>query len=113
MSFYLAINNVQTNISVHTAKNIFEYFKGLSDRELPLDNEGMLLRWTKEIQMKTCKIPLDIIFVNSKGVIKDLYQDVLPKSKNRFSLFGIHCFELPTGTIANFNLKKGDVLSLK
>jgi len=113
MSFYLKINGIPTNISIHKAKNIVECFKGLSGRETPLCDEGLLLKWTKEIQMKTCKIPLDIIFVNNKGLIKDLYQNVLPKSKNRYSFLGIHCFELPVGTISAFNLKRGDTLSLK
>jgi uncharacterized membrane protein (UPF0127 family) len=108
----LFINDQKTPITISTTTNFKEWIKGLSDETSPLVCKGILLKYCKEIQMRTCSIPLDIVFVNRRGFVVKLHKNVQPKASNRFSWRAWHCFELPVGTIDQYDLKAGSKLQL-
>ena len=108
----LFINDQTTPIIISTASNFNEWIKGLSDESSPLVDKGILLKYCKEIQMRTCSIPLDIVFVDRHGFVVKLHKNVQPKAPNRFSWRAWHCFELPVGTIDQYKLIAGSKLEL-
>ena len=66
------------DLNCETAKNIFQKTKGLMYRKNLAENRGMLfpfyLPWIRTFWMKNVKIPLDIIFVNRKNRIIQIYE---------------------------------------
>ncbi len=112
MSKLLAINGFKSPIGIHVTKNLKEWFVGLSNETTPLNNKGLLLKFCNQIQMKTCQIPLDVVFVKSNGVVVSVYRNVLPKSSNIGALNALHCYELPTGTIDQYSISVGSKLNL-
>ena len=107
---YLYINNIVTDILIKDCKNYQSWKNGLSDESENIDGWGLRFNHCHEIQMKTCFISLDVVFINKKGkVIK--CKTLNTGDKNYFSLFGSICLELPIGTINKYEIKKNDILS--
>ncbi|GIR62444.1 MAG: hypothetical protein CM15mP67_05470 [Alphaproteobacteria bacterium] len=70
---------------VELAKNEYERQKGLQCKKNLKKNEGMFFIWSDEdyrnFWMKNTVIPLDLIFINSKFRIVDIYFDARPFSE--------------------------------
>ena len=104
---------------VELAKNENEKKKGLQCKKYLKQNEGMLFIWSDEdyrnFWMKNTAIPLDLIFINSKFEIVDIYFNATPfskksiKSQNRAKFV----LELNSGVFKNKGFNVGDKIMLK
>lgn len=112
MGKFLVVGGVKTSIKVIIAKKFIEKMIGLSEREENLVDECLYMPMCKEIQMQNCHIPLDVVFVDRKGVVCNTYPNVLPNSKNRGSWKGWNCYELPVGTISKYHIVNGTLLEM-
>ena len=104
---------------VELAKNDYERQKGLQCKKYLKKNEGMLFIWSDEdsrsFWMKNTVIPLDLIFINSKFEIVDIYFDATPFSKKsiRSQKRAKFVLELNSGVFKNKGFNVGDKIMLK
>ena len=104
---------------VELAKNEYEREKGLQCKKYLKKNEGMLFIWSEEdyrnFWMKNTAIPLDLIFINSKFEIVDIYFDATPfnkkliRSQNRAKFV----LELNAGIFKKLGFNIGDSIKFK
>jgi hypothetical protein len=116
--------NIKDQIfTLEIADNNYLLAKGLSKRQSLCPNCGMLFIFkTEMIQtfwMKDTLLPLDIIFINSQGIVTDIYtaQPEIGKSDFQLTLYQStsptkYVIELNAGTSKTINLKIGDRLDL-
>ena len=104
---------------VELAKNEYEREKGLQCKKHLKNNEGMLFIWSDEdyrnFWMKNTVIPLDLIFINSKFEIVDIYFNATPFSKKsiRSQKRAKFVLELNSGVFKNKGFNVGDKIMLK
>ena len=104
---------------VELAKNEYERTKGLQCKKYLKKNEGMLFIWSDEdyrnFWMKNTAISLDLIFINSKFEIIDIYFDTTPFSKKviRSQKRAKFVLELNSGIFKKKGLNVGDKIMLK
>ena len=104
---------------VELAKNEYEREKGLQCKKYLKKNEGMLFIWSYEdyrnFWMKNTAIPLDLIFINSKFEIVDIYFNAIPFSKKsiRSQKRAKFVLELNSGVFKNKGFNVGDKIMLK
>ena len=104
---------------VELAKNEYEKKKGLQCKKYLKKNEGMLFIWSDEdyrnFWMKNTAIPLDLIFINSKFKIVDIYFNATPFSKKsiRSQKRAKFVLELNYGVFKNKGFNVGDKIMLK
>ena len=104
---------------VELAKNEYEKKKGLQCKKYLKKNEGMLFIWSDEdyrnFWMKNTAIPLDLIFINSKFKIVDIYFNATPFSKKsiRSQKRAKFVLELNSGVFKNKGFNVGDKIMLK
>jgi len=122
------VRTINQNIKDQTftleiADNNYLLAKGLSARSELCTNCGMLFvfktEMTQTFWMKDTLIPLDMIFINSKGIITDIYTAEPEPGKSDFQLTlyqstapSIYVIELNAGTSEKINLKAGDLIKL-
>ena len=104
---------------VELAKNEYERKKGLQCKKYLKKNEGMLFIWSDEnyrnFWMKNTAIPLDLIFINSKFKIVDIYFNATPFSKKsiRSQKRAKFVLELNSGIFKKKGFSIGDRIMLK
>ncbi len=104
---------------VELAKNEYEREKGLQCKKYLKKNEGMLFIWSDEnyrnFWMKNTAIPLDLIFINSKFKIVDIYFNATPFSKKsiRSQKRAKFVLELNSGIFKKKGFSIGDRIMLK
>ena len=104
---------------VELAKNNYERQTGLQCKKKLKKNEGMLFIWSDEdyrsFWMKNTAIPLDLIFINSKFEIVDIYFNATPFSKKsiRSQKRAKFVLELNSGVFKNKGFNVGDKIMLK
>lgn len=109
--------------TLEIADNNYLLAKGLSARSKLCTNCGMLFvfktEMTQTFWMKDTLIPLDLIFINSKGIVTDLYtaQPELGKSDFQLTLYqstspSLYVIELNAGTSEKIGLKSGSQINL-
>ena len=104
---------------VELAKNEYAREKGLQCKKYLKKNEGMLFIWSEEdyrnFWMKNTAIPLDLIFINSKFEIVDIYFNATPFSKKsiRSQKRAKFVLELNSGVFKNKGFNVGDKIMLK
>ena len=104
---------------VELAKNEYEKKKGLQCKKYLKQNEGMLFIWSDEdyrnFWMKNTAIPLDLIFINSKFEIVDIFFNAKPFSKKsiRSQKRAKFVLELNSGVFKNKGFNVGDKIMLK
>lgn len=113
-----------TTLQIELAKTEKETERGLMFREHLGEKEGMLFIFPKDdirlFWMKNTLIDLDIIFINSKGIITSIVSQVphsyigAPEEEIATAGgFGKYVLEVNSGLAKKHNLKTGDRLSLK
>lgn len=86
-----SVNSVVINghvINVEIADEGPEWQKGLMYRESLCEACGMLFQMPEAVHkfwMKNTLIPLDIIYVDNKGIIKKIYKNTVPQSLQSLS----------------------------
>ena len=91
--------------------------QGLLGWEYISEDTGMLLDFIMEgtyaIHMQGMKFPIDAIWIDSKGVIRLIYDDIQPNSGQIFpSMFpSRYCLEVKSGFCRKFGVKIGQTVS--
>ena len=104
---------------VELAKNKFEKQKGLQCKKHLDKNKGMMFVWLNEdyrnFWMKNTNIPLDLIFINSKLKIVDVFFNALPlsESKIKSKKKAQYVLELNAGIFKKLGFNLGDRISFK
>tara|TARA_Y100000994_G_scaffold12900_1_gene10020 strand:- start:72 stop:512 length:441 start_codon:yes stop_codon:yes gene_type:complete len=107
-------NGSKHNFLVEVAKTEEEKKIGLMFRKTLAKNAGMLFLYKREalrlMWMKNTFIPLDILFIDKKGVIKRVVKRTTPHSlatiSSRQSVLAV--LELRGGITSSLEIKKGD-----
>lgn len=97
-----------------------QQFRGLMEREHLPDGHGMLFVYPTanyaRMWMKNMLISLDFLFMDSRGVVVHILENVPPcPAEGECPSFGAEepvrwVLEVPAGTIARYGLKTGDVM---
>lgn len=105
--------NQEHLFKVEIADSSSEWQKGLMYRETMCADCGMLFQMPERVQnfwMKNTFIPLDIIYIDSKGIIKKIYKSTTPKSLTPLSSIvpvnGV--LEINGGMTDKLNIAEGD-----
>jgi uncharacterized membrane protein (UPF0127 family) len=111
-------NGIERKIIVSICKTQEQISKGLMFRETKLpDNEGMLFCMNESkihsFWMKNTYIPLDMIFINKKGRIVGILENVEPFSLNsRFvNEKSYFVLEVNSGWCKNNDITKGNLIT--
>ena len=107
-------NGSKHNFLVEVARTEEEKKIGLMFRKTLAKNAGMLFLYKREalrlMWMKNTFIPLDILFIDKKGVIKRVVKRTTPHSlatiSSRKSVLAV--LELKGGITSSLEIKKGD-----
>ena len=107
-------NGSKHNFLVEVARTEEEKKIGLMFRKTLAKNAGMLFLYKREalrlMWMKNTFIPLDILFIDKKGVIKRVVKRTIPHSlatiSSRQSVLAV--LELRGGITSSLEIKKGD-----
>lgn len=110
-------DNTNINVNVEIAKKEEERNFGFMERKKIPEGTGMIFVFEKDqilsFWMKNTPHPLSIAYIDSKGVIRDIF-DMTP-----YSLSPIHstvsvryALEVPQGWYEKNNIKEGDSISL-
>ena len=107
-------NGSRHNFLVEVARTEEEKKIGLMFRKTLAKNAGMLFLYKREalrlMWMKNTFIPLDILFIDKKGVIKRVVKRTVPHSlatiSSRQSVLAV--LELRGGITSSLDIKKGD-----
>ena len=114
-------NKKIAQINCEIAKNIFEKTKGLMYREKLAKDKGMLftfyIPWIRAFWMKNVNFPLDIIFVNRKNKIINIYEAPLENNFLKKIYFSKGFCRYVIETNINFckenNIEKNDRIMIK
>jgi uncharacterized membrane protein (UPF0127 family) len=97
---------------IKVANTFFTRLVGLLGKKTLQEGEGLLLIPCRQIHTYLMSMPLDVLFLNKKGEILDLYPEMAPGRLSSLVKEGYQVLELPSGTIRLKKLKKGDCLEI-
>jgi uncharacterized protein len=103
-------------IDVEIADTDDKRHTGLMFRESMEDNQGMLFIFPREepqgFYMRNTIIPLDIIFINSKGLIVKIYKNTTPFSEEDLPSIKpiLYVVEVNGGFSDKYKIKEGDMI---
>ena len=113
-SLIIRVDGAEIKFNVEVARTPSQQEAGLMfRRSLPKD-QGMLFIYPYQsivkMWMKNTFIPLDMVFINSKGIVKKIVERTEPLSLNVISSEEtvIAVLELNGGTSSRIGLKRGD-----
>ena len=87
--------------------------RGFLGRPAPSNGEGVILTPCTAVHMFGMRFPLDVVFLDDKGVVVALYAELAPGSRTRVETLASHALELPSGSIAASGTELGDRVSWK
>lgn len=114
-----ASRNTLAKIEIEAATNPTERQQGLMYRSHMDEDKGMLFIFDHEdmqsFWMKNTIIPLDIIFIDSKGVINTIHRKTSPFSEKSLPSKGKSQFvvEVNGGFCQRHNINEGDLIEYK
>jgi uncharacterized membrane protein (UPF0127 family) len=85
--------------------------RGMLGRPEPEPGEGLLLTPCQSVHMYGMRFPLDVAFMDRKGVIVAAYPSLPPNSRSKWHRDAAHALELPAGTLQASGTVVGDVLT--
>ena len=103
-------------LSFEVARTVHQHSQGLMHRTKLDGNKGMLFVFDSprqvNIWMKDTQIPLDILFVDQKGTIRNIVRDVVPLSLKSIpsEIPVLYVVEINAGTVERLGLHEGDQL---
>lgn len=110
MNVYNSSKNIVIATQVKVAKNFFTRTIGLLSRKFLSKEEGLVIKPCSSIHTFFMKFAIDVLFVNKKGQIIALYENVKPWRILPIHFTSSYVIELPAGTILDKNIDKGDII---
>lgn len=110
MNVYNSSKNIVIATEVKMAKNFFTRTIGLLSRKSLSKEEGLVIKPCSSIHTFFMKFAIDVLFVNKKGQIVALYENVKPWRVLPLHFTSSYVIELPAGTILDKNIDKEDVV---
>lgn len=110
MNVYNSSKNIVIATQVKVAKNFFTRTIGLLSRKSLSKEEGLVIKPCSSIHTFFMKFAIDVLFINKKGQIIALYENVKPWKILPLHFTSSYVIELPAGTILDKNIDKGDVV---
>ncbi|QMU99415.1 DUF192 domain-containing protein [Borrelia sp. A-FGy1] len=109
----ISINNAKFFVKV--AADDFSRTKGYKGTKNINEINGILFMFNKEknlsFWMKDTPIPLEIAYIDSRGIIKEIYKLVPFSEKNVISKYKVkYALEVPEGSFAKFKINVGDIV---
>lgn len=94
-----------------------EHQYGLMGRRHLPNDRGMLFSWPSDgmrsMWMKDTLIPLDMVFVDSRGVVTSIVHSAAPGSTESRKGWGRHVLEVNGGWVRAHGVKKGQRVSIR
>lgn len=114
MKKYLKIkkNGVDICEKCEYANTAFSRFMGLMFRKSIPKTNGLLLEPCNQIHTFNMRFSIDVIFMDSKNTVLDIFKDVKPWRVRPFVKNAKKCLELNSGMADNFSLSAGDILDI-
>ncbi|MEX2532292.1 MAG: DUF192 domain-containing protein [Gemmatimonadota bacterium] len=84
----------------------------LGRKELP-EGEGLLIHPCRAVHMYGMRFPLDVLFLDERGQVDALYEGLEPWKRTGLHREARYALELPVGTIAATETRKGDRIEWK
>ncbi|WP_062053142.1 DUF192 domain-containing protein [Aquimarina longa] len=106
-----------TKLNIEIADDEYQIQTGLMYRTSMQNNQGMLFMFPEEaprsFYMKNTKIPLDIIFIDSKNKVVSIQKNARPLDESLLPSDGPaqYVLEVNAKLTTTWNLKKGDSIS--
>lgn len=85
--------------------------RGFLGRPAPAAGEGIILTPCTAVHMFGMRFPLDVVFLDERGVVVAVYAELAPGSRTRLEGRAAHALELPSGTVAASGTELGDRVS--
>jgi len=104
---------------VEVASSADDRALGLMDRETLAPNKGMLFDYGEptmaRMWMRRTLIPLDMVFIDADGVVRDIHANAVPKDETVIaSPVAVRwVLEIPGGRAAAIGLQPGDRMKMK
>lgn len=98
---------------VRLLDNWWKRLKGFLGSPAPEPGEGVILTPCTAVHMYGMRYPLDVVFLDDRGVVVALYPELSPGSRTRVESRASHALELPSGAIATSGTELGDRVSWK
>jgi uncharacterized membrane protein (UPF0127 family) len=84
--------------------------RGLLGRPRLQSGEGFLLVPCRAVHMAGMNYPLDVVFLNSEGMVMALYHQLPPGGRTGWHARARAALELPAGTLAATGTQEGDTV---
>lgn len=117
MDFAHVIFSNGARLNVEVPETDREREVGLMGRTDLLDTDGMLFDFERDMHpqlwMKNMRIPIDMIFINSVGVVVDARENVQPGNETRQSTWfpARYVLEVPAGWVERFRILGGHTMT--
>ncbi|WP_198852198.1 DUF192 domain-containing protein [Alicyclobacillus sp. SO9] len=96
--------------SVQVANSHWLKFRGLMLKSELGAGEGMLFPGTNAIHCFFMRIPIDLVFMDSEGVVVRVIESIKPWRIAPIVKNAVQVLECKSGTVRSFNIKKGNQL---
>lgn len=108
-------NSTQNNLiadNVKLADNFVTRTFGLIPRASISDEEALVIKPCCSIHTFFMRFKIDVLFVNNKGKIVGLHENVAPNRILPIYLASDYVIELSAGQILRKNIQKGDIIQI-
>ena len=110
-----AINRTRNTVLIdhgEVAQSVWARMRGLLGHRPLQDGEGLLLPGEKAIHMVGMTFALDIVFIDAKGHVVHLMQNIRPMQFSPFVWRAQDVLEIPVGAIERTQTTIGDHIEL-
>jgi uncharacterized protein len=103
-------HNRELGNRIRLADSWLARLRGMVARPAPKPGEGLLLTPCSSVHMYGMRFPLDVAFLDKRGVVVAMYPTLLPGARTRWHRNATHALELPGGTLKESDTAVGDLL---
>lgn len=97
-------------IEIEIANNFYLKFKGLMGKKNI--KKGLYFPKCNSIHMFFMKEPIDVLYLNRKGIIISMDKGLKPWTIGKIRFSGKSLVELPQGTIEKFNIEQSQKVTI-
>lgn len=103
---------VDLRLNIKIADSYWTRLKGLLFYKEPITEEGLLITPCNSVHMFFMRFPIDVVFLDEMNRVVKTVSDLKPWKIVPPVRTAYAALELPAGTIAKKNIKKGDIIQL-